>query len=112
MTRSMFDPSGGDMASEGDTFMPGAARNKSHLPPEVVDGKVEEEADSNVPLKGEAGDDTLSEADTQALAQAAEEAIAKPNNPEQRRQPSATPFRNAPASAPSDDDDVRWIEDI
>jgi hypothetical protein len=111
MTRSMFDPTGGDMASEGDTFMPGVAHNSSNLPPEVVDGKDTEEADASVPLKGGDGNDTLSQADTDALAQAADAAIRKANNPDAAPQ-KARPPQNPPASAPSDDDDVRWIEDI
>src|SRR5260370_7915598 len=78
MTRSMFDPTGGDMERDGDTFTPAAADNRSHLPPEATDGKVEDNADTTVPLKGEAGADTLSQADTDSLAQAAQGAVSNP----------------------------------
>src|SRR3989442_11692902 len=82
MTRSIFDPTGGEMEQKRGTFMPGAAENISHLPPDVVEGKVEAEPEAKVPLKGEAGEDTLNEVETEALTEAAEAARAEENNPD------------------------------
>ncbi len=122
MARSIFDPTGGEMASEGDTFMPGRADNTSQMPPDLVDGKVTDEAaDAQVPLKGEAGEDTvresdvltdgdvLTEADTRAMAEAAEAAKAKAANSDPA--PKADPQEKSQNNS-QDDDDVRWLQDI
>ena len=43
MTRSIFDPRGGDTERSGSTFRGPDAENISHIPPDVVDGEVTEE---------------------------------------------------------------------
>jgi hypothetical protein len=48
MTRSIFDPGGGETERSGSTFRSEEAGNRSHVPPDVVDGDVsrQEEADA------------------------------------------------------------------
>lgn len=41
MTRSIFDPTGPQTERGGSMFTPPAADNRSHMPPSVIDGKVE-----------------------------------------------------------------------
>ena len=40
MTRSIFDPTGGETERSGSTFKGPDAENISHLPPDVADGEV------------------------------------------------------------------------
>ncbi|HWE96067.1 MAG TPA: hypothetical protein VG269_19040 [Tepidisphaeraceae bacterium] len=40
MTRSIFDPTGGETEHSGSRNMGPAADNISHMPPDVVDGEV------------------------------------------------------------------------
>jgi hypothetical protein len=56
MTRSIFDPEGGETERSGNTLLGPAADDISHLPPDIVDGKVsEEEAAEMEELIGENG---------------------------------------------------------
>ena len=50
MTRSIFDPGGGETERSGSTFRSEEAGNRSHVPPDVADGEVskQEEADARV----------------------------------------------------------------
>jgi len=43
MTRSIFDPEGGETEHSGNQNMGPSADNISHLPPDIADGKVSEE---------------------------------------------------------------------
>ena len=43
MTRSIFDPEGGETEHSGNRYMGPEADNDSHMPPDVVDGKVSDE---------------------------------------------------------------------
>ena len=43
MTRSIFDPTGGETIRGGDRYTGQDAGNKSHMPPRVVDGEVKED---------------------------------------------------------------------
>ncbi len=45
MTRSIFDPGGGETERSGSAFTPADADQISHMPPDVTDGDVEEEED-------------------------------------------------------------------
>src|SRR5437870_3824358 len=108
MTRSIFDPTGGEMEQKRGTFMPGAAENISHLPPDIVEGKVEVEPEAKVPLKGEAGEDTLSQTETEELTEAAEAARAEENNPDSPADPSS-PRKSGQEAA---EEGSAWIEDI
>ena len=49
MTRSIFDPGGGETEHSGSTFLGPDAQNISHLPPEVSDGGVEAD-DAEAPV--------------------------------------------------------------
>ena len=40
MTRSIFDPTGGETERSGSTHLGPAASNISHMPPDVTDGKA------------------------------------------------------------------------
>ena len=40
MTRSIFDPTGGETERSGSTHLGPAAGNISHMPPDVTDGEV------------------------------------------------------------------------
>ena len=42
MTRSIFDPTGGEPERSGSRFLPPTADNASHMPPDVTDGEVGE----------------------------------------------------------------------
>jgi hypothetical protein len=59
MTRSIFDPGGGETERSGSTHTGPAASNISHIPPDVVDGEVGEEeiaeAEGDVAGEEEAG---------------------------------------------------------
>ena len=54
MTRSIFDPTGGETERSGSTHLGPAAGNLSHMPPDVTDG--------------EAGDDARADETPQTLA--------------------------------------------
>src|SRR5258705_12375591 len=43
MTRSIFDPTGGETERSGSPLLGPDAANISHMPPDVVDGVVEED---------------------------------------------------------------------
>ena len=43
MTRSIFDPTGGETERSGSTHLGPTAGNLSHLPPDVTDGAASEE---------------------------------------------------------------------
>src|SRR4051794_15243383 len=46
MTRSIFDPGGGETEQSGSTFLGPHADNISHVPPDVVDGEADADADT------------------------------------------------------------------
>lgn len=41
MTRSIFDPGGGETERSGSTFGSAAASDRSQMPPDAVDGEIE-----------------------------------------------------------------------
>jgi hypothetical protein len=51
MTRSIFDPEGGETEHSGQTFTPQRADQNSQMPPDVVDGKVSEEEARDLELQ-------------------------------------------------------------
>ncbi|HZL36520.1 MAG TPA: hypothetical protein VFC78_14470 [Tepidisphaeraceae bacterium] len=60
MTRSIFDPNGGETEQSGTRNMGPAAENISHMPPDVVDGEVSgEEADKQAPRQPAPDDEQL-----------------------------------------------------
>ena len=48
MTRSIFDPDGGQTERSGSTFGSEAAGNRSHVPRDTVDGEVSDEERADV----------------------------------------------------------------
>lgn len=44
MTRGIFDPTGGEAERSGSRYLPPQADNISHMPPDVVDGRSDEDA--------------------------------------------------------------------
>ena len=90
MTRSIFDPTSGDMRDEGGRYQTPTGQNASLMPTELTDGIVEPDEDSQVPLKG-AQDDGLSPRDTQRLVKAAGEARAGENNPDDTKKDGLYP---------------------
>jgi hypothetical protein len=55
MTRSIFDPDGGETEHSGSTHMGPDASNISHLPPDLVDGEAEADDDeAPAPLAADA----------------------------------------------------------
>jgi len=58
MTRSIFDPGGGETERSGSTFLGPDAANTSHVPPDVVDGKAED--DDPVSMDGSDREDNTS----------------------------------------------------
>ena len=63
MTRSIFDPGGGETERSGSTFRSEEAGNRSHVPPGLTDGEVsdEEAADARAAADAEARDLTPDE---------------------------------------------------
>jgi hypothetical protein len=59
MTRSIFDPTGGETEHSGSRNMGPAADNLSHMPPDVIDGEVptEEALDMENPAPPQNGRD-------------------------------------------------------
>jgi hypothetical protein len=49
MTRSIFDPTGGETERSGSTHLGPAADNLSHLPPGVVDGVADDDRADELP---------------------------------------------------------------
>ena len=47
MTRSIFDPDGGETEQSGSTFLGPHADNISHMPPDVTDGDAAPDADAD-----------------------------------------------------------------
>ena len=45
MTRSIFDPTGGETERSGSTHLGPDAANISHMPPDVTDGEAGDDAD-------------------------------------------------------------------
>jgi hypothetical protein len=58
MTRSIFDPGGGETERSGSTFLGPDGQNTSHLPPGVVDGEVEGGDDAETLEAVDRADDT------------------------------------------------------
>lgn len=107
MTRSMFDPTAGpDKIDEGGRYTGPSAENISHMPPDVVDGVVDEEPDARVPLKG-TEPTGLDDAGTEQLAEAAEAARAETLNPDDIAAPTS---RRNPGEEATDDA-ASWMED-
>jgi hypothetical protein len=48
MTRSIFDPGGGETERSGNQNLGADAGNRSHMPPDVVDGEADAAADAEV----------------------------------------------------------------
>lgn len=46
MTESIFDPTGNETERSGSRYMPPDADQISHMPPDVIDGRVEEEEET------------------------------------------------------------------
>ena len=78
MPRSEFDPESPDVIEERGQFLGAPAEGISHMPPSAVDGKVGDDPDVKVPLEGDEPVQPLSTADTDALTQAATEALHSP----------------------------------
>ena len=47
MTRSIFDPDGGETEQSGSTFLGPRADNISHMPPDITDGEAAADADAD-----------------------------------------------------------------
>jgi hypothetical protein len=78
MTRSIFDPDGGETERSGSAFGPEAAENRSHVPPDTVDGEVSDEERADV--------ESVESDEAQQLAP--EERLAE----SQKTDPDATPL--------------------
>ncbi|HEX4123950.1 MAG TPA: hypothetical protein VHY37_04425 [Tepidisphaeraceae bacterium] len=66
MTRSIFDPSGRETEHSGSRYTPPFAADDSHLPPDIADGKVENDPgapDTSPELKEIAEDEAEVDAD-------------------------------------------------
>jgi hypothetical protein len=60
MTRSIFDPGGGETEHSGSTHMGPRADNISHMPPDVTDGEVAEEESADARALDAAEDANMS----------------------------------------------------
>ena len=77
MTRSIFDPGGGETERSGSTFRSEEAGNRSHVPPDVADGDVSKQE----------ADEARAVADANAKNLSPEERIAAIPNTEAEDQP-------------------------
>jgi hypothetical protein len=59
MTRSIFDPGGGETERSGSTFGSEAAGNRSHIPRETVDGDVSDEERADAEAREETDAEAL-----------------------------------------------------
>jgi hypothetical protein len=71
MTRSIFDPGGGETERSGSRNLGPAADNASRMPPDVVDGEVEEEEATS------AGQTDAAHANVNEVAVTDDEAVAR-----------------------------------
>ena len=71
MTRSIFDPSGGETERSGSTFLGPSADNISHLPPDVTDGETGAAGVAEAGAGAEAGADELATTPATDSAEAA-----------------------------------------
>src|SRR5437660_2899017 len=104
MTRSMFDPTGGDMERGGWRFTPPDAERISQMPPEVVDGKVEpDEGGPSLPPGRD--DDAVDPNAVEAAGEARAEEDDGKLNPDSVTDVARNPGQELP-------DDITGIEDI
>lgn len=82
MTRSIFDPGGGETEHSGQAFTPPKADQTSQMPPDLVNGEVGEEEAAD--LEKLANRDDASERPDQAL-----EEMTRPVSDEDKRDPDA-----------------------
>ena len=64
MTRSIFDPTGGETERSGSRNLGPDAANNSHMPPDIVDGDISQEEISEARADGKVVDDDLGDATT------------------------------------------------
>jgi hypothetical protein len=109
MTRSIFDPTGDDVIQEGDRFTTPTAGNRSHMPPSAIDGEFKEDQETQVPLVSGEAPEPLDTSETDALAQAAEEARRNDfQNPDQRN--AGTPLSNPGDQADRIEEGSEWTD--
>jgi hypothetical protein len=58
---SIFDPRGNQTEHSGSTFTPPRADNNSHMPPDVIDGEVGPQEDSDLQKLAQAVDESEAE---------------------------------------------------
>ncbi len=51
MTRSIFDPAGGETERSGSRNLGPDAGNLSHMPPDVIDGNADDEAEDEAQVR-------------------------------------------------------------
>ena len=97
MTRSIFDPTGGETERSGLTHLGPAADNISHMPPDVTDGEAAADDASADDASGEA--DRADER-PQSLATDSAEVARRLGEMTERAPGAAAPLEEMPPSAP------------
>ena len=92
MTRSIFDPTGGETERSGSTHLGPAAANISHMPPDVVDGEAG--ADDA------AGEDDRTDERAQSLSTDSAEVARRLGEMTERAPGAGAPLEEMPPSAP------------
>jgi hypothetical protein len=90
MTRSIFDPTSGDMRDEGGRYQTPPGQNASLMPTELTDGAVERDEKGRVPFKG-SKESGLSPRDTERLVEAAEHTRDEENRPDDSKKDGLYP---------------------
>ena len=93
MTRSIFDPTGGETERSGSTHLGPAADNISHMPPDVTDGEAAAADDA-------AGDADQADERPQSLATDSAEVARRLGEMTERAPGAAAPLEEMPPSAP------------
>ena len=91
MTRSIFDPTGGETERSGSTHLGPAADNISHMPPDVTDGEA---------AADDAGEADRADERPQSLATDSAEVARRLGEMTERAPGAAAPLEEMPPSAP------------
>ena len=67
MTRSIFDPDGGETLQQGSRNMGPSAADNSHMPPRVVDGKLDEEEQEELDVQVDLSENAPERADVEGV---------------------------------------------
>jgi hypothetical protein len=97
MTRSIFDPTGGETERSGSTHLGPAASNISHMPPDVTDGDAGADAGADTPE----GDNDRADERPQSLATDSAEVARRLGEMTETAPGASQPLDEMPPTAPN-----------